>query len=78
MFIQTSNSKFNGYLRLLWDEDVKFSRDSDDEDIIHCHNTDYKYKIFYATGQNYIFEDVDDINIYDAVSITYYYTKLLM
>ena len=34
---------------------------------------DDKYKIFYATGQNYHFDDTDNINVYDAVSITYYH-----
>ncbi len=75
MFIQTSNSKFNGYLRKLWDEEVKFSRELDDEHIEHCINSDYKYKIFYATGQNYHFDNTDSINFYDAVSIKYNFLK---
>ena len=71
-FIQTSNSIVNGYPRKLWEENVKFSREPNDEDIQHCLDSDYKYKIFYATGQNYIFDNVDSINVYDAVSFIYY------
>lgn len=56
-------------LRSLWDETVRFDtsgRDSSELDSIeHCKRTDYKYKIFYATGQNYTFNQF--INRDDAV-----------
>ena len=38
--------------------------------ITHCKNSDYKYKIFYAVGQNYTYQKQRYIgNTYDAVSL---------
>ena len=59
-------------MRRLWEEKVNFrpKRDKEPEDSIkHCTNTDYKYKIFYAVGQEYTYKNTKYIdNIFDAVS----------
>ena len=33
----------------------------------HCENSDFKYKIYFASGQNYTFPQNDTLNIYNAV-----------
>jgi hypothetical protein len=59
-------------LRRLWNEDVYFrpQRENEpDDSITHCENTDYKYKIFYAVGQEYTYRKDSIINNQiDAVS----------
>ena len=75
LFILTkaSNLKNKKTLRQLWNEDIEFGRsgrDPDEKDSIeHCHSADYKYKSFFAFGQNYNFVQNDTLNIYNAVSI---------
>ena len=53
-------------------EDVFFGRsgqnDEEKESIEHCDSSDYKYKIFFASGQHHEFAQNDSINIYNAVS----------
>ena len=75
LFILTksSNLKNKKTLRQLWNEDIEFGRDGKDDDekdsIEHCHSADYKYKSYFAFGQNYNFVQNDTLNIYNAVSI---------
>ena len=74
LFILTkaSNLKNKKTLRQLWNEDIQFGRDGKDDEekdsIEHCHSADYKYKSYFAFGQNYNFAN-DTLNIYNAVSI---------
>ena len=74
-FISTkaSNLKNKKTLRQLWNEDIDFGRSGKDDDekdsIDHCHSADFKYKSFFAFGQNYNFAQNDTLNIYNAVSI---------
>jgi hypothetical protein len=46
-------------LRSLWDETIKVDTSrldsSELESIEHCRHSDYKYFIFYVSGQNYTF-----------------------
>ena len=77
LFILTkaSNLKNKKTLRQLWNEDIEFGRngiDNEENDSIeHCHSADYKYKSYFAFGQNYNFaqNDTGTLNIYNAVSI---------
>ena len=52
-------------------EDVEYGRNAKDDDekesIKHCQNSDYKYKILFASGQSYFFPHNDTLNIYNAV-----------
>ena len=70
MFIQQLKSQYS--IRRLWEEKVKFrdKRDKEPEDYIaHCDSSDYKYKIFYAVGQDYTYTKNSLINNeYNAVS----------
>ena len=74
LFILTkaSNLKNKKTLRQLWNEDIQFGRDGKDDEekdsIEHCHSADYKYKSYFAFGQNYNFAQNDTLNIYNAVS----------
>ena len=43
--------------------------DDEAESIEHCDASDYKYEIFFASGQKHEFAQNDSINIYNAVSI---------
>ena len=65
-------SKNSTFLRKLWNEDVFFGRsgqnDEEKESIEHCDSSDYKYKIFFASGQHHEFNQNGSINIYNAVS----------
>ena len=46
--------------------------DPDEIDSInHCHNSIYKYKVFYHVGQYYRFGDMGLTNDFDAVSGIY-------
>ena len=69
---QSLNFKSKYNIRKLWEEEVNFRpiRDEEEKDSIeHCQKSDYKYKIFYAVGQNYNFPKNGTINnLYDAVS----------
>ena len=72
-FVSTkaSNLKNKNTLRKLWNEDIDEGLyrkiDSDEKDSIkHCKNSDYKYFIYYVTGQNYTFDEY--INYDNAVS----------
>jgi hypothetical protein len=60
-------------LRQLWNEDIEFGRagkdDEEKDSIEHCHSADYKYKSYFAFGQNYNFIQNDTLNLYNAVSI---------
>ena len=75
LFILTkaSNLKNKKTLRQLWNEDIQFGRSGKDDEekdsIEHCHSADYKYKSYFAFGQNYNFAQNDTLNIYNAVSI---------
>ena len=75
LFILTkaSNLKNKKTLRQLWNEDIQFGRsgigDEEKDSIEHCHSADYKYKSYFAFGQNYNFAQNDTLNIYNAVSI---------
>ena len=75
LFILTkaSNLKNKKTLRQLWNEDIEFGRsgidDYEKDSIEHCHSADYKYKSYFAFGQNYTFIQNDTLNIYNAVSI---------
>ena len=42
------------------------------ESIEHCDASDYKYEIFFASGQYHEFAQNDSINIYNAVSANIY------
>ena len=71
----SASSKNKNTLRQLWNEDIEFGRngiDNEENDSIeHCHSADYKYKSYFAFGQNYNFaqNDTGTLNIYNAVSI---------
>ena len=71
--IQSPSSKYSGFLRKLWNEDVQYGRvgvnDEEKESLKHCDNSDYKYKSYFAYGQNYEFIQNNTLNIYNAVSI---------
>jgi hypothetical protein len=60
----------NSSLRKLWNEKVEYdsSRLTDEEldSLNHCINSDYKYFIFYTSGQTYEFKEF--INEGNAVS----------
>ena len=45
--------------------------DGEIESIEHCHNSDYKYEIFYKAGEEEPFKEV--IDNYTAVCSIYYY-----
>ena len=69
---QSPNSKYSGFLRKLLNEDVQYGREGNDEEkesLKHCDNSDYKYKSYFAYGQNYEFIQNNTLNIYNAVSI---------
>ena len=71
ILLQLSFPNFKGHLRKLWNEDIDEGLyrkiDSAEEDSIkHCKNSDYKYFIYYVTGQNYTFDQY--INYDNAVS----------
>ena len=74
-FISTkaSNLKNKKTLRQVWNEDIDFGRsgktDDEKDSIEHCHSADFKYKSYFAFGQNYNFVQNDTLNIYNAVSI---------
>ena len=57
-------------MRKLWEEDVNYYRtgrnSGEEESIEHCQNSDYKYKIFYKTGEIYNYTEEPDY--YSAVS----------
>ena len=77
MIIQPPNLKYKGFLRKLWNYDVKYGRDGVDDDetesIGHCDSSDYKYTSYFAYGQNYDFTQNSTLNIYNAVSIKNYH-----
>ena len=71
IFLQLSLSNFKGHLRKLWNEDIdeglyRKIDSAEEESIKHCKNSDYKYFIYYVTGQNYTFDQY--INYDNAVS----------
>ena len=71
ILLQLSFPNFKGHLRKLWNEDIDEGLyrkiDSAEEDSIkHCKNSNYKYFIYYVTGQNYTFDQY--INYDNAVS----------
>ena len=41
----------------------------------HCDNSDFKYKIYFASGQNYTLTQNDTLNIYNAVGKNNYIYK---
>ena len=54
---------------------MEFRNDTDPKEqdsIDHCKDSDYKYKIFYAVGQTYIYPDLDSIDDINAVSRIFY------
>ena len=71
ILLQLSFPNFKGHLRKLWNEDIdeglyRKIDSAEEESIKHCKNSDYKYFIYYVTGQNYTFDQY--INYDNAVS----------
>ena len=59
--------------KLLWEGLVKYGRETDGESIEHCRASDYKYEIYFASGQYHEFSISDySVNKYNAVSIKIY------
>ena len=81
IFIQSFNfNKKSDFRKLVWEEEVKFNTDTDEEEqdsIEHCktsYYTDYKYNIFYEVGKEFtkLDKNLDDLvnkNELYAVSI---------
>ena len=52
---------------------MKYGRKTDGESIEHCRASDYKYEIYFASGQYHEFSMNNyAINTYNAVSINIY------
>ena len=45
--------------------------ENETDSIQHCHNSIYKYKVFYHVGQYYNFSDMDLTKDFNAVSSIY-------
>jgi hypothetical protein len=61
-----------GQLRQIWEENVPFDKKNREKEEIddiedHCEHSSYKYYIFFVSGQTYNFQELSDINPYDAV-----------
>ena len=74
-------TNIKGHLRNLWEEDIYYDdskRESEEKKSIkHCRNSDYKYFIFYITGQTYNFSK-KYINEDNAVSFIYINLKYIL
>ena len=70
--IQLESKIFKGLLRKLWDEEVPFDKNSisdknERDDLVHCERSDFKYFIYYISGEPYNFTEIKNINFDDAV-----------
>ena len=48
-------------------KDLNLKGGNQEESFEHCLNSDYKYKIFYKTGEEYIFDEDEIIDKFSAV-----------